>query len=230
MTGIEEDLRWLGLHWDGPVLRQSARLDAYGAALGRLRERGLIYPCYCTRAEIAREIAASGAAPHGEEGPVYPGTCRAISRALREGAYCWRLDMAKAAALAGLLTWDDGGETITARPERFGDVVLARKDAPASYHLAVTVDDAAQGVTDVVRGQDLFGATDIHRLLQALLVLPTPRYHHHALVTDDSGRRPAKRNHAATLADLRAAGVVPADLLADLRAGRIAVGSPVASA
>lgn len=230
VAGIEEDLRWLGLDWDGPVWRQSARLDVYAAALEKLRGQGLVYPCYCTRAEIVREIAASGAAPHGDGGLVYPGTCRHADSRGRQGAPCWRIDMRKAVAMTGPLQWENDGKTIEAKPERFGDVVLARKDAPASYHLAVTVDDAAQGVTDIVRGNDLFAVTDIHRLLQELLGLPTPAYRHHALVTDATGRRLAKRDHAATLADLAAAGVDPAVVLAGLRAGRIVVGSVKARA
>ncbi len=233
VAGIEEDLSWLGLAWDGPVLRQSARTDAYRAALGVLGAAGLLYPCFCTRADIA----AAATAPHGPDGSgVYPGTCRALvpaERVRRMAAepYAWRLDMARATALAGRASWHDVimGE-VEAVPERFGDVVLARKDAPASYHLAVTVDDAWQGVTDVVRGMDLFEATHIHRLLQALLGLPSPRYHHHPLLTDAEGHRLAKRTGAPTLDDLRASGVDPAALADALRAGTIPVGFGVAQA
>ncbi|SFS06021.1 tRNA glutamyl-Q(34) synthetase GluQRS [Sphingomonas jatrophae] len=220
VDGIGEDLRWLGLSWDGPVLRQSARLGLYADALAGLKARGLVYPCFCTR----RDIAASTSAPHGPEGAIYPGTCRALApdiAATRIAAgepHAWRLDMAAAAALAGTLRWEDHGCAITAAPERFGDVVLARKDAPASYHLAVVIDDAAQGVTDIVRGADLFDATHVHRLLQALLGLPTPRYHHHPLLTGPDGRRLAKRDGAPPLADLRAAGADPAEILGNLRA------------
>lgn len=223
VAGIEEDLGWLGLTWDGPVLRQSTRLDAYRAALDALDAAGLLYPCFCTRADIA----AAATAPHGPEGAAYPGTCRALDPATRRERiaaepHAWRLDMARAAALAGPLRWHDAtAGTIEADPRSFGDVVLARKDAPASYHLAVTVDDAWQGVTDVVRGLDLFEATHVHRLLQALLGLPTPRYHHHPLLADAEGRRLAKRAGARTLADLREAGADPVDLVGTLRAGRL---------
>ncbi|MEE2915766.1 tRNA glutamyl-Q(34) synthetase GluQRS [Sphingomonas ginsenosidimutans] len=196
---ILDDLTWLGLAWDGPVVRQSARLDRYAAALERLREMGLLYRCYCTRAEIAGAMSA----PHGPVA-IYPGTCRGAGE--RDAPHCWRIDMAAAVARVGALAFTDHGRTIAADPLAQGDVVLARKDAPASYHLAVTVDDAAQGVTDVVRGRDLFAATHIHRLLQALLDLPVPRYHHHALLTGADGERLAKRHGAPTLAAMRAAG------------------------
>ena len=221
VRGIAEDLLWLGLAWDGAPVRQSARLDLYRAALARLKADGLVYPCFCTRAEIA----ASAAAPHGSEGPLYPGTCRALGepeRAERLAAqpHCWRLDIETATARAGSLTWQDAtAGTVIAQPCALGDVVLARKDAPTSYHLAVTVDDAEQGVTDVVRGADLFAATHVHRLLQALLGLPTPRYHHHPLLTAPDGTRLAKRAGSPALADYRAAGVDPAALLAALRNG-----------
>ncbi len=221
VAGIEEDLRWLGLEWDGHPLRQSARLHLYRRALDRLKADALVYPCFCTRAEIA----ASAAAPHGPEGSLYPGTCRALSAAERETRmarepHCWRIDMATASARAGRPSWHDAirGQ-IVARPEAQGDVVLARKDAPVSYHLAVTVDDAAQGVSDVIRGADLFEATHVHRLLQALLGLPTPRYRHHPLLVDAAGRRLAKRHGAPALAELRARGVDPAVVLAALRRG-----------
>jgi glutamyl-Q tRNA(Asp) synthetase len=224
IDGIVEDLRWLGLDWDGPVRRQSAHLADYRAALERLKAEGLVYPCFCTRKAIADEIAASGQAPHGPDGPAYPGTCRRLTQAERTARlaaepHAWRLDMGAATARAGRLDWHDArAGTVAAAPEPFGDVVLARKDAPTSYHLAVVHDDALQGVTDVVRGDDLFAATHVHRLLQALLGLPTPRYHHHPLIRDASGRRLAKRDRAATLADLRAAGVEPQQILADLAA------------
>jgi len=224
VEGIFEDLRWLGLDWDGAVVFQSARLPLYAAALDRLKAMGLAYPCFCTRARIAAEIAASAAAPHGPDGPLYPGICRALDgaeRAARIAAgepHAWRLDVARAAARAGPLAWHDAraGEVVAA-PEIHGDVVLARKDAPTSYHLAVTVDDAAQGVTDVVRGEDLFAATHVHRLLQALLDLPSPLYRHHALLTDAKGERLAKRAGSPTLASMRADGADPAALLAHLR-------------
>jgi glutamyl-Q tRNA(Asp) synthetase len=230
VAAILADLAWFGLDWDGPVERQSQRLPRYAAALGRLRHDDLVYPCFCTRAQVAAEVAASAAAPHGADGPLYPGTCRAVPQALRERRmaeepHSWRLDVGRAVALAGPLAWqDESAGEVAAVPERHGDVVLARKDAPVSYHLAVTVDDAAQGVTDVVRGRDLFAATDVHRLLQALLGLPIPHYHHHRLLADREGRRLAKRSGAPTLAELRAGGADPAALVASLRRGEIPFG------
>ncbi len=220
VDGILEDMLWLGLEWDDEIFYQSERLDLYAAALARLKEMGLLYPCFCTRADIAASVAA----PHGTEGPLYPGTCRGLAAPDLVAPHAWRLDVAKAAARAGPLTWTDDGAEVAAAPERLGDVVLARKDAPASYHLAVTVDDAAQGVTDVVRGRDLFAATHIHRLLQALLELPVPLYHHHALLTDEAGDRLAKRHGAPTLADLRAGGMDPAALVEALRRGQMPAG------
>jgi len=218
IAGILEDLTWLGLEWDGAVRRQSEHMDAYRAALDRLDAAGLIYPCFCTRAEIRAEIERAGAAPHGPEGALYPGTCRSLTPAERgarvaDGVpYALRLAMDLAAAEAGPLAWRDRAAGLQqARPERFGDVVLARKETPASYHLAVTVDDALQGVTLVTRGQDLFEATHVHRLLQALLDLPVPEYEHHALIRDAEGRRLAKRDEAPTLAGLRAGGCSPAE-------------------
>jgi glutamyl-Q tRNA(Asp) synthetase len=225
VAGIIEDLGWLGLDWDDELVFQSQRLPLYAAALDRLTAQGLTYPCFCTRAQIAAEIAASASAPHGPDGPLYPGICRALSddeRARRIAAgepHAWRLDVPQAIALAGPLEWHDAtAGTIAADPGSHGDVVLARKDAPTSYHLAVTVDDAAQGVTDVVRGEDLFAATHVHRLLQALLGLPVPRYHHHALLLDDKGERLAKRAGSPTLASMREEGVDAEDLVAALRA------------
>lgn len=227
VAGIYEDLGWLGLAWDGDVLFQSARTDLYAAALARLRERRLAYPCFCTRAQVAAEIAASASAPHGPDGALYPGTCRRLTEGerrerLAHAPHAWRLDMAAATAVAGPLVWQDViAGRVVARPEQFGDVVLARKDAPSSYHLAVIVDDGDQGVTDVVRGRDLFAATDVHRLLQALLGLPTPRYHHHPLIAGADGKRLAKRAPGATIADLRAAGIAGETLAAMLREGRL---------
>lgn len=225
VAGIEEDLRWLGLGRDGEVVRQSTRLDAYRAALGALGAAGLLYPCFCTRADIA----AAASAPHGPEGAVYPGTCRALDPAARADRmerepHAWRIAMDRAVEQTGALHWHDetAGEVI-ADPAHFGDVVLARKDAPASYHLAVTVDDAWQRVTDVVRGVDLFEATHIHRLLQALLGLPTPRYHHHPLLMDAGGERLAKRRGSESLSDLRARGVDAAVLVGALRRGEMPV-------
>lgn len=222
VDGIVRDLEWLGLGWDGPVMFQSARLEFYEAALTRLRERGLLYRCWCTRAEIA----AAASAPHGDEGQLYPGTCR--GRISGSGPYCWRLDMAAACAAVGPLSWADHDRTIAADPARFGDAVLARKDAPSSYHLAVTVDDAAQGVSHVVRGADLFTATHVHRLLQAMLDLPTPAYRHHPLIVDATGQRLAKRHDAPTLAAMRAAGVDGRALAADLAVGRLPPGFALA--
>lgn len=214
VAGIEQDLVWLGLGWDGPVRRQSRHLADYAEALERLRRDGLVYPCFCTR----KDIAESAAAPHGPDGPAYPGTCRGILVPDLSRPHAWRLDMAKAAARAGPLAWTDHGCTIAADPLPFGDVVLARKDVAVSYHLAVAVDDALQRITDVVRGVDLFAATHVHRLLQALLGLPTPAYRHHPLLTGPDGRRLAKRDKAETLESLRAAGADPAVIVASLRA------------
>ena len=240
VAGILADLEWLGLAWDGPVLLQSTRLDAYADALDRLRALGLLYPCFCTRADIAREIAASLSAPHDTGGPRYPGICRRLDPAIARARaaaepHAWRIDMAAAAALAGPLEWDDEiVGRVVADPVSLGDVVLARKDAPASYHLAVTVDDAAQGVTHVVRGVDLFAATHVHRLLQALLGLPTPVYRHHPLMLDAKGRRLAKRDEAASLAALRHAGDDPRLICAALRQSAdtgfrpIGIGDPTA--
>ena len=238
VAGILDDLVWLGLTWDGPVVRQSQRLERYAAALDRLRDAGLLYPCFCTRADIAREIAESASAPHhGPDGPVYPGICRhrdpaeARARIAAGVPHAWRLRMDAALARTGALSWHDrDAGARPADPAAFGDVVLARKDAPASYHLAVTVDDAAQGVTDVVRGRDLEPATDVHRLLQALLDLPTPVYRHHPLLTGSDGTRLAKRNGAPALADLRRDGADGAALADALRAGRLPIGFGVRDA
>jgi glutamyl-Q tRNA(Asp) synthetase len=211
---ILADLAWLGLDWLQPVRRQSEHMADYEAALTRLEERGLLYPCFCSRTAIRAEIAAAGAAPHGMASDIYPGTCRALAPSERaermaSGApYALRLDMARAVAEAGLLAWRDAARgTQQATPEIHGDVVLARKEVRTSYHLAVTLDDHLQGVTLVTRGEDLFEATHLHRLLQALLGLDTPAYRHHALLTDASGGRLAKRDRAATIASLREAGL-----------------------
>jgi len=216
---ILEDLTWLGLAWDGEVRRQSEHFDDYQVALARLEEMGVLYPCFCTRREIQVEIARAGGAPQGEAGPVYPGTCRRLSPSERGhkiacGAdYALRLDVGVAIARTGPLEWPEDGRAVKATPEALGDVVLARKDVPVSYHLAVTVDDALQGVTLVTRGADLFAATHIHRLLQALFGLPTPAYRHHPLLTDASGRRLAKRDKAMTVRDMREAGLAPGEVL-----------------
>jgi glutamyl-Q tRNA(Asp) synthetase len=225
VEAILADVRWLGLEWDGDVLFQSSRLAAYDAALAELKARGLIYPCFCTRSQIA----AGGAQP-GPEGLVYPGTCRALSdgervdRIARE-PHAWRLDVGKALEQTGALVWHDmaAGEQV-AKPALFGDVVLARKDAPASYHLAVTLDDAHQQISHVVRGRDLFLATHVHRLLQALLGLPVPLYRHHRLLAGTDGRKLAKSEGAAALAGLRAQGVDGRALLENLRQGALPSG------
>lgn len=218
------DLAWLGLSWDAPPVYQSARLKTYAAAAEGLRAMGLLYPCTCTRAEIAARATASG-----PDGPVYPGTCR--GRIDRPAEAAWRLDVAAALARTGPLDWHDAlAGPQRAQPERFGDVVLVRKDAPASYHLAVTLDDAADGITLVTRGADLFAATDVHRLLQALLDLPVPRWHHHGLLIDADGRKLAKRRDAPSLAARRVAGEDGLALTDSLRAGHFPAGislSPV---
>jgi glutamyl-Q tRNA(Asp) synthetase len=220
---LVEDLRWLSLSWTEPVRYQSQHLDDYRHALGQLLKSGLVYPCFCTRKEIAAEAAASAGAPHvsGADGPTYPGTCRGLPEAeatarMRDGVgYSWRLDVARAREQVGALTWRDRKRgTIAATPEMFGDVVLARKDVPTSYHLSVTVDDHLQGVTLVTRGEDLFTATHIHRLLQALLGYAVPEYEHHGLVLDACGKRFAKRDRSVTLRALRTAGKTPADIWA----------------
>lgn len=216
-AAILEDLAWLGLDWDDPVRRQSEHLDDYRAALGKLDAIGLLYPCFCSR----KDIAAAASAPHGPEGPVYPGTCRNLSaelvrdRQARGDPYALRLNVAKALNQSGPLTFHDEREgMMAARPETLGDVVLARRDAPASYHLCVTVDDHLQGVTLVTRGTDLFHATHIHRLLQAILDLNVPVYAHHLLLTNAAGERLSKRDGAMSLRSLRKAGRTAAEVRA----------------
>ncbi len=224
-AAILEDLHWLGIDWDGPVIQQSARSDAYGAALDRLRALGVAYPCICSRADIA----AAASAPHGPGGPIYPGTCR--NRDHFEGAAAWRLDIAKALALSGPLEWHDAATgTVAATPDVLGDIVIARRDIGCAYHVAAVVDDGWQGVSDVVRGDDLFAATHVQRLLQALLGLPAPRYHHHPLLLDANGQRLAKRSGGETLASLRAAGAEPIALRTALMATATPwrVGGPLA--
>ncbi len=223
------DLKWLGLSWDEPTMRQSTRMGAYAEALVNLKARGLVYPCFCTRAEIAAEIARAGEAQHfdnlgpsgpGPDGPLYPGTCRALSR--DEGlariaageSYALRLDVAQAAALTGPLTFTERGLRHAVDSLRFGDIVIARKDMPTSYHLAVVVDDAHQQVSLVTRGEDLLPATHIQRLLQALLKLPEPTYAHHPLVLDETGKKFSKRDGAVSLESLRETGATPADIRA----------------
>jgi glutamyl-Q tRNA(Asp) synthetase len=214
---IFEDLAWLGLSWEMPVRRQSDHFDDYRSALAKLETLGVLYPCFCTRREIQEEIARAGNAPQGPDGPLYPGTCRnrglteRAERIAKGEAYALRLDVAKATRLVSHeLVWSDRGHgSFTAKPDVFGDVVLARKDTPASYHLAVVVDDALQGITLVTRGEDLLEATHLHRLLQELLGLPVPEWHHHRLITDETGKRLAKRDDARSLRSLRAAGWTP---------------------
>jgi glutamyl-Q tRNA(Asp) synthetase len=222
-AAIQQDLAWLGLDWDGEVRVQSAHLPEYRAVLETLIARGLLYPCFCTRADIIREVAQSAAAPHAPDGaPLYPGTCRGLSADERDARiaagerYSLRVDMRRALdTVPHPLTFHEQDEdAIECQPEQFGDVVLARKDAPASYHLCVTHDDALQNVTLITRGQDLKPATHLHRLLQAMMDWPVPVYAHHPLLTDPAGRRLAKRDRAATLHDLRAAGHSPAEVRA----------------
>ncbi|MDX9689567.1 MAG: tRNA glutamyl-Q(34) synthetase GluQRS [Proteobacteria bacterium] len=211
VQAIFEDLHWLGLHWPEPVRRQSEHMNDYKDALDQLKARGLVYPCYCTRREVEAEVARSGHAPHLDDGTLpYPGTCRALTPAQRrekeiEREPVWRLDVTKAmASVPESLTWHDrGAGTVRVDPALVGDVVLARKDVPTSYHLSVVVDDALQGVSLITRGEDLLQATHIHRLLQALLDLPTPEYHHHKLMMGPDGRRYAKRDLSATLRSFR---------------------------
>jgi len=230
VRGIYEDLEWLGLAWDGDVLVQSQRAAAYAEALDELRGRDLAYPCFCTRADIAAALEA----PHGPAGAHYPGTCRELPDDPARRAtqpHSWRLDAAKALAITGLPGWTEyENESLSSSADDFEDVILARKDAPAAYHLACVVDDAARGVTLVVRGGDLRSSTPIQRLLQELLGLPEPRYLHHPLVTHADGRRLAKRDQAPTLAALREDGVDGRTLAADLLAGKLPLGFAFADA
>ncbi len=233
-TGILDDLTWLGLSWDGTVRRQSERLADYRAVLETLSAQGLVYPCFCTRGAIAREIETSAAAPQGPDGPRYPGTCRALppdernDRLAAGHSHALRLDISRAVErLHGTeLCFEETGQgpagesgLIVAQPGLLGDIVLGRKDLGISYHLAVVVDDADQGVSLVTRGDDLHSAAHVHRLLQALLGVPAPRYCHHALIRDGEGRRLAKRNSARTLAALRAAGATPKEIRRQLGLG-----------
>ena len=224
VSGIEEDLRWLGLTWDQPVLVQSQRAAEYAKALESLRERDLVYPCFCTRADIAQSLTA----PHGDAAAGYPGTCRGLPDDPERRSttpHSWRLDSTAALEQCGLPGWREGdGRWLTARPEELGDAILARKDAPAAYHLACVVDDAASGVTMVVRGVDLRPSTPVQRLLQMLLGLPEPAYLHHPLITHEDGRRLAKRDLAPTLAAMREAGVDGGKLAAGLATGLVPSG------
>jgi len=224
VKGIFEDLEWLGLDWKEPPLVQSERTAAYGSALDRLRARGLAYACFCTRADIAQSLTA----PHGNAATSYPGTCRALPDDPERRAatpHCWRLDSAKALALAGIPSWrDEDGREFAATERDIGDAILARKDAPASYHLSCVVDDAESGVTVVARGGDLRASTPIQRLLQMVLQLPEPTYLHHPLVAHADGRRLAKRDLAPTLTAMREAGVDGRQLAEKLIAGKLPLG------
>jgi glutamyl-Q tRNA(Asp) synthetase len=228
-AAIYEDLAWLGLPWETPVRRQSEHIASYAAAIQTLEAQGLLYPSFESRAEIDHLVAAreaKGKWPRDPDGaPLYPGDAKALSadeRARRVAAgapFALRLDMEKAMARAGALTWRESGagpeqetSAVAAAPRAWGDVILARKETPTSYHLSVVVDDALQGVTHVVRGQDLFWSTSVHRLLQSLLGLPAPAYHHHRLILDDKGRKLSKSTRATGLRQLRAAGATPADI------------------
>jgi glutamyl-Q tRNA(Asp) synthetase len=228
-TAIYQDLDWLGIAWDGPVRRQSQHLADYRDAAERLSARGLLYPSFESRAEIAKLVGqreANGGWPRDPDGaPLYPGAAKLLSgdqraRLSQSGVpFALRLDMAAARASAGDLTWIERGEgpegrtgAVAARPQAWGDVILARRETPTSYHLSVAIDDALQGVTEVVRGQDLFWSTSVHRLLQALLGLPQPAYRHHRLVLDSAGHKLSKSTAATGLRELRAGGATAADL------------------
>lgn len=231
VDGIMEDLAWLGLHHDGEPLVQSARTDLYAEALEQLKAERLVYPCFCTRADIAASLTA----PHGDAGSAYPGTCRGLPDDPDRRAstpHSWRLDSAAASARVGTLPgWREAdGATFASDPSQIGDAVLARKDAPSSYHLACVVDDAASGVDLVVRGMDLRPSTPVQRLLQVSLELPEPTYLHHALVTHEDGRRLAKRDQAPTLLAMREAGVDGGKLARDLATGILPTGYRLASA
>lgn len=220
IDGILEDLDWLGLKWDQQPILQSERLDFYADALQKLKDRGVLYPCVCTRKEIESEIARMGHAPHAGETAVYPGTCRGKHLDLsRFDRWSWRLDIEKSLRQIGesLFFVDESRGRVKANPAIFGDIILARKETPASYHLCSVLDDAAQGVTLVTRGEDLFDSTHVHRLLQALLGLDTPLYHHHRLISDAEGRRLAKRDQSVTIKFLREKGLNPAEIFAMLK-------------
>jgi len=221
---IERDLAWLGIHWDGTPIRQKDRLSAYTVSLQKLKSLHVVYPCFCTRREIQQELKYMINAPHGSEGEtIYPGTCRDLTpteRAERIGqgqAHCWRLDARRAIDLTGPLVFEDQIKgRLAVDPLLLGDVVLARKDIATSYHLAVVTDDHFQGVTDVTRGEDLLSSTHVHRILQSLLGLAVPVYHHHRLIVDEADKRLAKRDDAVSLATLRDQGKKREDILAML--------------
>ena len=224
VDGILEDLCWLGIRWDGDLIVQSRRTALYQQAMDRLKFDGLVYACFCTRAEIAQSLTA----PHGDAGSLYPGTCRPLPDDPERRAstpHCWRLDSAKALEVAGLPGWTEAdGRRFESKPGDFGDAILARKDAPSSYHLACVVDDADTGVNLVVRGEDLRPSTATQRLLQSLLGLPEPAYLHHPLVTHEDGSRLAKRDRAPTLAAMREEGADGRAVAADLLEGRLPLG------
>lgn len=216
---IYEDLNWLGIHWPQPVRRQSEHMADYARALGKLEECGLLYPCFCSRKEIAVAREQQNSTAMGPDGPIYPGSCRQLDPTERTESmaqnrpFALRLDIQKAVEQAGRLSWRDAKQgELQATPDIFGDVVLARKETPASYHLAATLDDHIQEINLVTRGQDLFQATHVHRLLQALLGLHTPNYHHHHLLLDKAGQKFAKRNRSLTLKELRQNGVTPREV------------------
>jgi len=227
VDAIYDDLAWLGLSWEIPVRIQSQHMDDYQKAINELNNQGLLYPCFCTRKDIQAEVARSAHAPHGPDGLLYPGTCRKLTQSQREGlladgkAFALRLDMAKACQYAGPLHWVDHAHgKQQATPEIFGDIVLARKDTPTSYHISVTVDDDLQDISLVTRGEDLFHASHIHRLLQELLGLNVPQYHHHALLHGKDGKRFAKRDKSLTIRSLRDKDYSPQqvwDMLEDFR-------------
>lgn len=229
IADIVSDMHWLGLKPDGEVQFQSRHLARYETARDQLIADGYLYRCGCTRSEIAEALKRKPV-PHGPDGPIYPGTCRARPFE-KDAPYCWRLDMEKALTNAGPLTWTDlAAGQIFADPMAFGDVVLWRKDAPASYHLAATVDDAADGITYVVRGKDLFAYTAIHRLLQHLLGLPEPTYWHHALLVDKDGGKLAKRRSSPALSMRRLAGDSGTALIDNLRQGTLMLGISLSDA
>lgn len=227
-AGIKEDLEWLGLHWPEPTRRQSDHMEDFHAVAAELKKRGLLYPCFCTRKEILAEIERSGAAPHGSEGPVYPGTCRKLSSdeaaalIARRMDYAWRLDLQSAlSSVSNPITWQDHTEgqieVKESQWQQLGDVVLVRKDIGTSYHIAVVVDDDLQAVTHIIRGKDLYESTHLHALLQDILEIRKPIYQHHDLIADPSGKRLAKRNDAESLQTLRENGLQPDDILNQLK-------------
>ncbi|MFC4994055.1 tRNA glutamyl-Q(34) synthetase GluQRS [Rubritalea tangerina] len=217
---IESDLHHAGIRWDAPPLRQTTRFPAYQEALNKLKKLDAVYPCFCTRRDIQREIKNLVRAPHGPDGPLYPSTCKALTPQQIEAHLAnghepaWRLDSERAAKLTGPLTFQDSFlGSVEVNHALLGDIILARKDIGTSYHIAVVVDDAFQNVTDVTRGKDLLESTHIHRILQALFELPEPKYHHHELVCDSKGERLAKRNAAHSLQSLVASGLTPEELI-----------------